>query len=52
MDQKDKLKEVCNDYGVVAREIQRDESLLPKGDDDFILLNHGTESLTSWVWSH
>jgi hypothetical protein len=34
---------VCIDYGVVAREIQRDEILLQKGDDDFILLNHGTE---------
>jgi hypothetical protein len=43
LDQKDKLKEVCNDYGVMAREIQCNESLLPKGDNDFILLNHGTE---------
>jgi len=43
MDQKDEFKEACNGYGVQAREIKRDENLLPKGDDDFILLNHGTE---------
>ena len=43
MDQKDEFKQACNGYGVEAREIKRNENLLPAGDDDFILLNYGTE---------